>query len=65
MEPRPEARPPSHGPSRMPDRAHMMLPRWKEVVPAMERGIVMRRAEPAAVNEAIIAANTIFLVVKV
>ena len=43
----------------------MMLARRKEVVPAMERGIVIRRAEPAAVNAAIIAAKTIFLVVKV
>ena len=40
----------------------MMLPRWKDVVPAISMGRVMRRAEPATVRAAISATNTIFRV---
>ena len=43
----------------------MMLPRWKDVVPAMSRGRVTRSAEPATVRAAISAVNTIFRVVRV
>ena len=43
----------------------MMLPRWKDVVPAISKGRVTRSAEPATVKAAISAAKTIFRVVRV
>ena len=40
----------------------MMLPRWKDVVPAMSTGMVIRRAEPTMVSAAISAVKTILRV---
>ena len=63
-DPRPAARPPNQGPSRMPESAHMILPRWKAEVPTISAGTVIRRADPAAVSAASKAAVTIHLVVS-
>ena len=56
MEPTPEARPPHQGPSKMPDRAHITLPRWNRLTPIIA-GILICSLELRATRAAIIAAT--------